>query len=99
MQVSNGCAQKKTKRKIKAHALYCVLALLLATLDRKVAWENGEKLSLPTLLDELSSIKEVALLYQSKEKLIPKLNMSKMSSRQKWLPEIFKIGELLYPDG
>ena len=72
-----------TDQKIKVHALYCALAILPATLYRKVVWKNGEKLSLPTLLDEFSSIKEVALLYQSKEKLIPKLTMSKMSSRQK----------------
>jgi hypothetical protein len=50
------------KPKIKVHTLYCVLALLLATLARKVAHEGGVELSLTTLLDDLSAIKEVALL-------------------------------------
>ena len=40
-----------------------VLALLPATLARKVATQAGLDLSLPALLDELSAIREVAALY------------------------------------
>ncbi len=84
-----------TDQKIKVHTLCCVLALLLATLARKTAWEGGCELSLPTLLDELSAMKEVALLYTKNGKLKTQLTMNKMSPRQKKLAELFKIGEIL----
>ena len=88
-----------TDQKIKLHAFYCVLALLLATLARKVTWENVGEFSLPIPFDELSSIKEVARLYKSNEKLIPKLKEGKISSRQKDPSEISKIGVFLHPYG
>jgi len=40
-----------------------VLALLLATLARKVATQADLDLSLHALLDELSAIREVAVIY------------------------------------
>jgi len=52
-----------TDQKLRVHALYCVLALLLATLARKTAAEHGCELSLPALLEELTHIREVAILY------------------------------------
>ena len=85
-----------TDQKIKVHTLYCVLALLLATLARKIAWEAGHELSLVALLDELSAMKEVALLYPDKgNKLKAQFTMNKMTSRQKKLADLFGIGEIL----
>ena len=85
-----------TDQKIKVHTLYCVLALLLATLARKMAWEAGHEMSLPVLLDDLSSMKEVALLYPDHGgKLKAHFTMNKMSPRQKKLAELFGIGEIL----
>ena len=52
-----------TSQKLRVHALYCVLALLLASLARKVALEAGVRLTLPALLKELSAIREVAVIY------------------------------------
>ncbi len=54
-----------TDQKVEVHTFYCVLALLLATLARKVAVESGLDILLPALLDDLSAIKEVALLYKT----------------------------------
>jgi transposase len=86
-----------TDQKIKVHSLYCVLALLLATLARKMAWEADVELSLPKLLDDLSGIKEVALLYSASKKGKQKtqFTMSRMSPRQKKLAELFEIGDVL----
>lgn len=86
-----------TDQKIKVHSLYCVLALLLATLARKMAWEAGTELSLPKLLDDLSGIKEVALLYPAPKggKQKTQLTMSRMNPRQKKLAELFGIGDVL----
>jgi transposase len=84
-----------TDQKIKVHTLYCVLALLLATLARKMAWESGHEISLAVLLDELSEMKEVVLLYPEKSKLKAHFTMSRMSPRQKKLAELFGVGEIL----
>lgn len=85
-----------TDQKIKVHALYCVLALLLATLARKMAWEAGNEVSLPVLLDDLSAMKEVALLYPDKDnKLKAQFTMNKMTPRQKKLAELFEISKIL----
>jgi len=85
-----------TDQKIKVHTLYCVLALLLAALARKIAWEAGHEMSLPAFLKEVSSMKEVALLYQpSKSKSKTQFTMNKMSPRQKKLAELFGIEEIL----
>jgi transposase len=86
-----------TDQKIKVHSLYCVLALLLATLARKMAWEADVELALPKLLDDLSGIKEVALLYPApkKGKQKTQFTMSRMSPRQKKLAELFEIGDVL----
>lgn len=86
-----------TDQKIRVHTLYCVLALLLASLARKTAWEAGHELSLPQLLDDLSAMKEVALLYPAEGTGKPKIQftMNKMTPRQKKLAELFGIGEIL----
>jgi len=84
-----------TDQKLKVHTLCCVLALLIATLARKIAWEAGHELSLPALLDDLSAIKEVALLYPEKDKLKAHFTMNKMSARQKKLADLFEIGKIL----
>ena len=86
-----------TDQKIKVHSLYCVLALLLATLARKMAWEAGMELSLPNLLDDLSGMKEVALLYPAPKggKQKTQFAMSRMNPRQKKLAELFEIGDVL----
>ena len=52
-----------TDQKIHVHALYCVLALLMATLSHKIVKDNGIDVSLPKMLDELSHIREVLLVY------------------------------------
>jgi transposase len=51
-----------TNQKLRVHALYCVLALLVASLARKVAFEAGINLSLHAFLKELSAIREVAVI-------------------------------------
>ena len=85
-----------TDQKIKVHTFYCVLALLLATLARKIAWEADHEISLPALLDNLSAMKEVVILYPEKgNKLKAQFTMNRMTSLQKKLAELFEIGEIL----
>ena len=85
-----------TDQKMEVHTWYCVLALLLVTLAHKVAHEAGLELSVHALLDDLSSIREVVLLYPEKNgRMTAHFTLSRMSTRQKKLAEAFNIGEIL----
>lgn len=86
-----------TDQKLKVHGLYCVLALLLATLARKVAVLAGVDLSLPALLEELSAIREVAVTYPPGTLAHRKdhITLRRMSSRQHKLAEALHIATVL----
>jgi hypothetical protein len=85
-----------TDQKIRVHAFYCVLALTLATLAAKVASEAGIDMTLPALLKELSSIREVALIYPVGAPVRPKdhVTLSRMSPRQRKLAELLGIADV-----
>lgn len=88
-----------TDSKIKIHGLYCVLAMLLASLAHREVVQNGLDLSLIEMLDQLNGIREVALIYKEtsiKEQKTKKseknqLAMSRMNLNQKKLTEILEI--------
>ena len=86
-----------TDQKLKVHGLYCVLALLLAMLARKVAFLAGVDLSLPALLEELSAIREVAVIYPPGTLVHRKdhITLSRMSSTQRKLAEALQIATVL----
>jgi transposase len=86
-----------TDQKLRVHALYCVLALLIASLARKVALQAGINLTLPALLKELSAIREVAVIYPPGTLAHPKdhITLSRMSARQKKLAQGLEIAETL----
>jgi len=52
-----------TDQKIRVHAFYCVLALLLSSVLHREVWQKGEKLSLSRLLEELGQIRETLVIY------------------------------------
>lgn len=84
-----------TDQKMEVHTFYCVLALLLATLARKVTVESGLDISLTALLDDLSAIKEVALLYKTEKGVSARFTVNTMTPRQKKLADLFKINEIV----
>jgi transposase len=90
-----------TDQKLRVHALYCVLALLMASLARKVACEAEIVLTLPALLKELSAIREVAVIYPSGTLTRSKdhIALSRMSARQKKLAQALEIGRILRMEG
>jgi len=86
-----------TDQKIKVHAFYCVLALLLATLARKVVVQAGLETTIMALLKELTAIREVAVIYP-KGALAHRRNhiaLSRMTPRQKKIAEHLKIADIL----
>ncbi|MCG2795734.1 MAG: IS1634 family transposase [Actinomycetia bacterium] len=86
-----------TDQKIQVHGFYCVLALMLSTLAGKVVREAGIDLSLPALLKELSSIREVAVIYPPGTLARPRdhTTLSRMSPRQKKLLELLDVGDVI----
>jgi transposase len=85
-----------TDQKLKVHAFYCVLALMLASLARKVVVQAGIEISLPAMLKELCAIREVALIYPPGTLAHRKdhITLSRMSPRQRKLAEILNIAEI-----
>lgn len=81
-----------TNQKLRVHGLYCVLALLLATLARKVAGQAGIDLTLPALLDDLTAIREVAVIYpQGTAQPRDHVTLSRMSPTQRKLADALDI--------
>lgn len=86
-----------TDNKIRVHGLYCVIALLLATLAHREVTKCGLNLSLLEMIYELNEIREVALIYldkKGKEKS-DEIAMSKLNPAQKRLSEILDIPKVL----
>lgn len=90
-----------TDQKLRVHGFYCVLALLLASLARKVAFAASVDLSLHALLAELSAIREVAIIYPPGTLAHRKdhITLSRMSPRQRKLAQALEIGEILRHGG
>lgn len=54
-----------TDQKLRVHAFYCVLALMLSSLLQRKAAQAGIQLTIPALYEQLSDIKEIINLYPS----------------------------------
>jgi len=52
-----------TDQKLRVHAFYCILALMLSSLLQRKAAQEGFGLSIPTLFEQLSNITEIVNLY------------------------------------
>lgn len=75
-----------TDQKLRVHAFYCVLALMILNLLRRQLAQSGLMLSTVEMMKQLTDIQEVTLLYpapqRSQEPLV-RTELSKMSDRQK----------------
>lgn len=75
-----------TDQKIRVHAFYCVLALLLSSLLRRTLAQKGLPLSIVKILQTLAGIKEVALLYRGpRSKTRPVITYSQLTPLQQQL--------------
>lgn len=85
-----------TNQKIRVHAFYCVLALMLAGLARYQLKQEGLEISTHKMLEQLSDIAEVAVLYpktrgrQSK----PYITLSRTNTLQRKMMRILQLDEL-----
>jgi transposase len=53
-----------TDQKLRVHALYCVIALMITSLLRRQLAQAGISVSLARMLAQLAAVREVSLLYQ-----------------------------------
>ncbi len=88
-----------TDQKLRVHAFYCVLALLLSSLLQRKAAHAGVRLSIPSLYDQLAEITEVITLHPPESKsgrgrLRTQYVLSERTSLQEKLCKIFAVNEL-----
>lgn len=84
-----------TDGKIRVHAFYCVLALLLVSLLHKRVCDAGLPLSIPQLLRSLRDIREVVLLYPPRrgKPVPPHLTLKRMDDTQRRLFELLGLAK------
>ena len=84
-----------TDQKLRVHAFYCVLALLLVSLAHQEVRCAGIDISVPALLQELCAIKEVALIYPPGSGSKSHITLSRLSPKQKRLAELLDVHTML----
>ncbi|MDH7526262.1 MAG: transposase, partial [Peptococcaceae bacterium] len=83
-----------TDQKIRVHAFYCVLALRLCLILRKMLYENGIFLSVNKMLSLLEKIKQVVTIYPKKgesKKDLEVYSQTKLTPKLKKMASIFDI--------
>ena len=61
-----------TDQKLRVHALYCVIALMITSLLRRQLAQAGISVSLARMLERLADIREVSLIYHDAEAQSPR---------------------------
>jgi len=87
-----------TDQKLRVHAFYCVLALMLLSLLRRELENQGIYLSIARMMEKLSEIREVAILYPSPaaaSEPFVRTTTSGMDSEQRALFEALNLQPLL----
>jgi transposase len=77
-----------TDQKLRVHAFYCVLALMPLNLLRRTLAQAGIRLSIVEMMDQLTKIQEVTLLYPppaGSHEPLTRTVLSNMNPRQKQL--------------
>lgn len=84
-----------TDQKIMVHGFYCVLALTMASLARKILSDVGLDISLNTMLEDLEAIKETAVVYPPGTMAHRRdhIALTRMSPVQKKMAEILNIAQ------
>ena len=85
-----------TDQKIRVHAFYCVLALLLAALLRRTLAQQQITLSITQILETLSQIKEVALIYPGRARE-PQISYSRFTRLQRQVVAALKLDRFQQP--
>lgn len=88
-----------TDQKLRVHAFYCVLALTILNLLRRKLAQSGIVLSIVEMMNQLTEINEVTLLYpapQRSKQPVVQTQLSKMNDRQKELASVLGLDRFLH---
>ena len=91
-----------TDQKLRVHAFYCILALMLSSLLQRKAAHAGVRLSISSLYEQLFEITEILNLYPTESKsgrgrLRAQYLLSERTPLQDKLGSIFAIDKLAHP--
>jgi len=91
-----------TDQKLRVHAFYCILSLMLSSLLQRKAAQAGVRLTIPALFEQLSDITEIVNLYppgsgSGRGRLRADYVLSERSALQEKLCRIFDIHKLAHP--
>ena len=85
-----------TDQKIRVHAFYCVLALLLSSLLRRTLAQKGIEMSIVKILATLSKIKEVVLIYRgTPSRTQPAIGLNRLTPFQEQLLDALDLKRYL----
>ena len=84
-----------TDQKLRVHAFYCVLALMILSILRRKLGQKGVHLSIPAMMQKLADIREVAVVYQSPQKSSKTLVRRKLSKQDQEQRVMLKALHLL----
>ncbi|MBI4800931.1 MAG: IS1634 family transposase [Elusimicrobia bacterium] len=88
-----------TDQKIRVHAFYCVLALMLTSLLEKKLYQAGLEISIHEALEQLSGIRELLVLHgRGKKKPKATTVLNDMDERQRELFDVLQLKRYLPPD-
>jgi transposase len=88
-----------TDQKLRVHAFYCVLALMILNLMRRKLAQSGVVLSIVEMMNQLTEINEVTLLYpapQRSKQPIVQTQLSKMNDQQNKLASVLGLDRFLH---
>lgn len=80
-----------TDQKLRVHAFYCVLALMILNLMRRQLAQSGVTLSIVAMMKRLTDIQQVTLLYPSPQRSQPPLVRNQLSTMNKLQNKIVSI--------
>jgi len=91
-----------TDQKLRVHAFYCILALMLSSLLQRNAAHAGIQLTIPALYEQLWEVKEIVTLHPPESKsgrgrLRAEYLLSERSPIQDKLCKIFDIYKMAHP--
>ena len=91
-----------TDQKLRVHAFYCILSLVLSSLLQRKAAQAGVRLTIPALFEQLSDIKEIINLYppgseSGRGRLRADYVLSERSALEQKLCRIFDTYKLVHP--
>jgi len=91
-----------TDQKLRVHAFYCILALMLSSLLQRNAAHAGIQLTIPALYEQLWEVKEIVTLHPPESKsgrgrLRAEYLLSERSPLQDKLCNIFNIYKMAHP--